>query len=82
MSFFKECIKQIVRKTITESSEKQKETETTIEETENIELKCKTRNCKNKRDELCSMNMCSVCCLRIQRKAIAFNEKNEIKKRV
>ena len=52
--------------------------ETVVEMTE----KCKTKNCKQKYDELCSMRMCSVCCLRVQNKARAFNEKNLPKKRV
>lgn len=54
----------------------------TVAETVAETQKCKTKNCKQKCDEMCSMRMCSVCCLRVQNKARAFNEKNLPKKRV
>ena len=52
------------------------------EEPVSIEEKCKTRNCQNRKDMNCVMNMCSVCCSRLQRKTIQYNQKNPQKARV
>ena len=44
--------------------------------------KCKTRNCRNHRDEGCRMHMCAKCCIRVQRKTAEYNRENPTKPRV
>ena len=44
--------------------------------------KCKTRNCRNSREEGCRMQMCSKCCIRVQRKTAEYNRANPTKPRV